>query len=161
MPPEREHWAGWRDLRDAAVDAAPLWRLGAGELHRAGGRLWWLSGDWLQPLAQPVVDWLVLAQPLELPGNGQVWLQGQLPEGRLQIRYRQGGEVLDLPGRGHRDLKRLLQESALPAFVRGRLPLLYAGEKLIAVANLPQLQVVAAAPLQLRWLPPTGGPGLS
>ncbi|MNQ48178.1 tRNA(Ile)-lysidine synthase [compost metagenome] len=161
LPPEREHWAGWRDLRDAAVDAAPLWRLAGGELRRAGGRLWWLSGDWLLPPAEPVVDWLAPEQPLALPGNGQVRLEGQVPEGRLQIRYRQGGEVLDLAGRGHRDLKRLLQESALPAFLRGRLPLLYAGEALVAVANLPQLQVAGAAPLQLHWLPPTGGPGLS
>lgn len=161
LPPEREHWAGWRDLRDAVVDAAPLWRLDGGELRRAGGRLWWLSGDWLQAPAEPVVDWPEPTQLLELPGNGQVWLEGQVPAGRLQIRYRQGGEVLDLPGRGRRDLKRLLQESALPAFVRGRLPLLYAGEALVAVANLPQLQVAAAAPLRLRWLPPTGGPGLS
>ncbi|MNF79988.1 tRNA(Ile)-lysidine synthase [compost metagenome] len=161
LPPEREHWAGWRDLRDAAVDAAPLWRLAGGELRRAGGRLWWLSGDWLLPPAGPVVDWLAPEQPLALPGNGQVRLEGQVPEGRLQIRYRQGGEVLDLPARGHRDLKRLLQESALPAFVRGRLPLLYAGEALVAVANLPQLQMAVATPLWLRWLPPTGGPGLS
>ncbi|MNC50357.1 tRNA(Ile)-lysidine synthase [compost metagenome] len=161
MPPEREHWAGWRDLRDAAVDAAPLWRLAGGELRRAGGRLWWLSGDWLLPPAEPVVDWLAPEQPLALPGNGQVRLEGQVPEGRLQIRYRQGGEVLDLPARGHRDLKRLLQESALPAFVRGRLPLLYAGEALVAVANLPQLQMAVATPLWLRWLPPTGGPSLS
>lgn len=159
--PEREHWAGWRDLRDAAADAAPRWRLGGGELRRAGGRLWWLSGDWLQAPAEAVVDWREPARPLALPGNGQVRLAGSLPEGRLQIRYRRGGEVLDLPGRGHRDLKRLLQENALPAFVRGRLPLLFAGETLVAVANLPQLQVAGAAPLQLHWLPPTGGPGLS
>ncbi|SFP87771.1 tRNA(Ile)-lysidine synthase [Geopseudomonas sagittaria] len=161
LPPEREHWAGWRDLRDAAVDAAPRWRLGGGELRRAGGRLWWLSGDWLQAPTETVVDWPEPLQPLALPGNGRVRLAGALPGGRLQIRYRQGGEVLDLAGRGHRDLKRLLQECALPAFVRGRLPLLYAGEALVAVANLPQLQVAGAAPLQLHWLPPTGGPGLS
>ena len=159
--PEREHWAGWRDLRDAAVDAAPRWCLDGGVLRRAGGRLWWLSGDWLRASVEAVVDWREPARPLALPGNGQVRLAGPVPEGRLQIRYRQGGEVLDLAGRGHRDLKRLLQESALPAFLRGRLPLLYAGEALVAVANLPQLQVAGAAALQLHWLPPTGGPGLS
>jgi len=59
--------------------------------------------------------------------------------GRLQVRYRQGGEVLAVPGRGRRDLKRLLNEAGLPGFVRARLPLLYRDGELIAVANLPQL----------------------
>lgn len=159
--PEREHWAGWCDLRDAAEDAAPIWRLGSGELRRSGGRLWWLSGAWLQALAPSSVAWSEPAQPLELPGNGRVWLEGGVPAQPLQIRYRQGGEVLELQGRGRRDLKRLLQESALPAFVRQRLPLLYAGGELLAVANLPQLKVASGAGLRLHWLPPTGGPGLS
>ena len=32
---------------------------------------------------------------------------------------------MHLPDRGHRDLKRLLNERGVPAFARGRLPLLY------------------------------------
>lgn len=159
--PEREHWAGWSDLRDAAVAAAPLWRLAGGELQRAGGRLWWLSGAWLQAPAPVAVPWGDPAQPLALPGNGRVWLERPVPAGALQIRYRAGGEVLELPGRGHRDLKRLLQESGVPVFVRGRLPLLYAGGRLVALANLPQLQMAGGAGLRLHWQPPTGGPGLS
>ena len=46
-----------------------------------------------------------------------------------------------LAGRGQRDLKRLLNECALPAFVRARVPLLYCDEQLLAVANVPQLSV--------------------
>jgi tRNA(Ile)-lysidine synthase len=159
--PEREHWAGWVALRDAGAAAAPLWRLGGGELRRAGGRLWWLSGDWLQAPRSERLDWNDAGRPLELPGNGQVWLEGPRPERSLQIRYRQGGEVLALAGRGHRDLKRLLQEAGLPAFARQRLPLLYAQDELLAVANLPQLKIAAGGGVQLHWLPPTGGPGLS
>lgn len=160
LPPEREHWVGWNNLRDAAEDAAPIWRLGGGELRRAGGRLWWLSGDWLQAPAADC-DWADPRQPLVLPGNGRVLLEGEVGAGRLQIRYRRGGEVLELAGRGHRDLKRLLQESGVPAFVRGRLPLLYAEERLLAVANLPHLQAPDAGALRLCWVGPTGGPGLS
>ncbi|MCC6077067.1 tRNA lysidine(34) synthetase TilS [Pseudomonas sp. GCM10022188] len=160
LPPEREHWVGWDNLRDAAEDAAPVWRLAGGELRRAGGRLWWLSGDWLQ-LPVAACDWADPRQALVLPGNGRVWLEGEAGAGRLQIRYRRGGEVLELAGRGHRDLKRLLQESGVPAFVRGRLPLLYADERLLAVANLPRLQAPAAGALRLCWTGPTGGAGLS
>lgn len=162
--PEREHWAGWEDLRDAREDAAPCWRLEGGELRRAGGRLWWLAGAWRVAPPPAPVAWTQPAQALELPGNGRVWLEcadGALPEGPLRIGYRQGGEVLALPGRGHRDLKRLLQESGLPAFVRGRLPLLFAGDALLAVANLPRLAAQPGAGLRLHWQPPTGGAGLS
>ncbi|HYQ39380.1 MAG TPA: tRNA lysidine(34) synthetase TilS [Pseudomonas sp.] len=159
--PEREHWAGWADLRDAGAAAAPVWRLAAGELQRAGGRLWWLSGDWLLPPPVTRIDWAQPLQPLALPGNGRVWLEGRAPGAALQIRYRQGGEVLDLPGRGHRDLKRLLQESGVPAFVRGRLPLLYDGQQFLGMANPAPPCAAPASAWRLRWEPPTGGPGLS
>lgn len=159
--PEREHWAGWVDLRDARGDAEPVWRLEGGELRRAGGWLWWLNGDWLQAPPPSAVDWSDPARPLPLPGNGRVRLEGALPGRPLQIRYRQGGEVLELLGRGRRDLKRLLQESGLPAFVRTRLPLLYAGGELLAVANLPGLQARLQPALRLVWESPTAGPGLS
>src|SRR5690606_7529712 len=111
--PEREHWAGWGDLRDARGDAEPVWRLEEGELRRAGGRLWWLSGDWRREPPPAALDWSDAAQPLELPGNGRVRLEGAVPGVPLQIRYRRGGEVLELVGRGRRDLKRLLQEGGL------------------------------------------------
>lgn len=159
--PEREHWAGWVDLRDAGADAAPVWRLAGGELQRAGGRLWWLSGDWLRAPPGPVIDWVEPLRPLELPGNGRVWVEGCPPGASLRIRYRQGGEVLELPGRGHRDLKRLLQESGVPAFVRGRLPLLYDGQQFLGVANPAPPCAAPASAWRLRWEPPTGGPGLS
>ncbi len=149
--PDAQHWAGWQDLRDAAPSATPIWALADGQLQRAGGRLWWLADDWSQtPTA--AVDWALPAAPLTLPGNGEVRLCGPVPQGRVQIRYRQGGEVLHIAGRGHRDLKRLLNESGLPPFVRARLPLLFVDGQLQAVANLP-LRTGAAA--DLHWLPPT------
>lgn len=161
LPPEREHWTGWVDLRDAAVDATPCWRLSGGELRRHGGRLWWLSGAWLAAPPPAGEPWLAPQEPLALPGNGRVWLEGALPNGALRVEYRHGGEVLDLPGRGHRDLKRLLQECGVPPFVRERLPLLKCGDRLLAVANLPQLRTSGEGAPGLRWQPPTGGPGLS
>lgn len=158
--PDSEHWAGWDALRDAAGDGRPVWSLADGELHRAGGRLWWLSGAWLQSVA-PVSIWVDSSRPLSLPGNGQLHFSGQAPEGPLQIYYRRGGEVMSLPGRGHRDLKRLLNEKGLPAFARGRLPLLYRGEQLLAVANLPALVATPHAGWQLHWQPPSSDQGLS
>ncbi len=149
--PDTQHWAGWYNLRDAAPSATPVWALAGGQLVRSGSRLWWLPDDW-STLPEGVIDWARPDESLSLPGNGQVNLCGLTPQGRVQIRYRQGGEVLKVEGRGHRDLKRLLNESALPAFVRGRLPLLFVDGQLQAVANLP---LGDEPTVILQWLPPT------
>ncbi|MGE7960692.1 tRNA lysidine(34) synthetase TilS [Pseudomonas sp. NPDC089530] len=158
--PDSDHWAGWQTLRDATGDSCPVWRLGHGEVRRAAGRIWWLSDVWLQSPLSPV-GWGDSDVALPLPGNGHVQFTGRAPQGPLQVRYRLGGEVMQLPGRGHRDLKRLLNEAGLPAFVRGRLPLLYRGEQLLAVANLPGLDANAQEGWQLYWQPPSSDQGLS
>jgi tRNA(Ile)-lysidine synthase len=158
--PDSDHWSGWEDLRDAAVDARPIWRLTEGELHRAGSRIWWLSGSWLRPAAD-AGEWHDPSQPLVLPENGVLSFSGQKPGGPLQIRYREGGEVMALQDRGHRDLKRLLNERGVPGFVRGRLPLLYRGTQLLAVANLRGLSGSEREGWHLHWAPLSEDQGLS
>lgn len=158
--PDSDHWAGWHSLRDAKLDAQPLWRLANGDLHRCGERIWWLPSSWSE-FSDASVSWAQPQNPLELPGNGQLRLIGRVPEGVLQVRYRQGGEIIDIPGRGRRDLKRLLNESGLPGFVRGRLPLLYRGEQLLAVPSLAGLWKTSNDGWQLHWMPQTCDQGLS
>ncbi|MGJ7548234.1 tRNA lysidine(34) synthetase TilS [Pseudomonas alloputida] len=155
--PDTRHWAGWADLRDAAGDAQPIWRLAGGQLVRSHGRIWWLNGDWLKQPVGPLA-WGDPGAALALPDNGNVRLVCTRPMDGLHVAYRQGGEVLDIPGRGRRDLKRLLNELQVPHFVRQRLPLLYCGERLLAVANLPSL---GQADCQLHWQLPTNAQGLS
>ncbi|RRV68991.1 tRNA lysidine(34) synthetase TilS [Stutzerimonas stutzeri] len=150
LAPDENHWAGWECLRDARADATPRWRLAGGELQRSGERIWWLPDGWLASVGGPV-DWPDPSVELQLPGNGSLRLEGAPPIGRLQIRYRTGGEVMAVSGRGRRDLKRLLNEAGVPAFARGRLPLLYCDEQLVAVANLPQLSAGRCA---LKWCAP-------
>ncbi|MES2817850.1 MAG: tRNA lysidine(34) synthetase TilS [Pseudomonadota bacterium] len=160
--PDSEHWRGWENLRDAAQDATPVWRLERGELRRADGRLWWLSGEWQEMPCLPAKGLPILSsESLVLPGNGRVRLQGGGAPEALCIRYRRGGEVLQVPGRGRRDLKRLLSERAVPGFVRARLPLLCRGDEVIAVANLPELGAWGADAWQLIWQAPTNDQGLS
>jgi tRNA(Ile)-lysidine synthase len=158
--PDSDHWSGWDDLRDATGDARPVWRLAEGELHRAGGRIWWLSGRWLR-VPPPVGLWTDPSTTLVLPENGELTITGQIPAGLLQIRYREGGEVMNLPERGHRDLKRLLNERGVPGFVRGRLPLLYRGAQLLAVANLRGLDGNEQEGWHLQWDPLSEDQGLS
>lgn len=150
--PDSEHWAGWQTLREAAVDAAPVWKLAAGELRRSDERLWWLAGDWLRSPV-PVHAAVQGNQQLVLPGNGLVRIDGILPAGDWQLGYRRGGEQIFLPGRGHRDLKRLFNELRVPAFVRDRLPLLRLDNQVVAIANLPGMQGAADGSWQLQWQP--------
>lgn len=158
--PDSEHWAGWQALRDAAVDAAPVWRLAAGELRRSDERLWWLVGDWLRAPEQ-LDRALQGSQCAVLPGNGRVRIEGRLPAGNWQLGYRRAGEQILLPGRGHRDLKRLFNELRVPVFVRERLPLIRLDGQVVAVANLPGLDGALDGSWQLHWQPPTSDQGLS
>ncbi len=158
--PDSDHWASWHSLRDAKGDAQPIWRLAEGDLHRCGERIWWLPSTWSE-FSDATLGWPDPQNPLELPGNGRLSFIGNPPEGPLVIRYRQGGEIIDVPGRGRRDLKRLLNESGVPGCVRGRLPLLYQGEQLLAVPSLAGLWPMPADGWQLHWMPQTCDQGLS
>ncbi len=158
--PDSEHWAGWRSLRDAGVDAVPVWKLAAGELRRSEQHVWWLSGDWLHmpPLFNAAVQG---DQDVVLPGNGSVRIDGMLPAGNWQLGYRRAGEQMLLPARGHRDLKRLLNELGVPVFLRDRLPLLRLDNHVVAIANLPGLHGAYDGSWQLHWQPPSSDQGLS
>lgn len=85
-------------------------------------------------------------KPLVLPGSGRVLSASRglgtglsvarLQQGPITVRFRQGGESCLLPGRGHHHkLKKLFQEAGIPPWERPRLPLIYVGEELAAVAD--------------------------
>lgn len=151
--PDSAHWAGWLALLQAGTDAQPLWQLQNGALVRHGQRLYWLASHWLQsPPAPALVQ--VANGDYRLPDNGLLRVSGLACE-PLRVAYRTGGEQLELLGRGRRDLKRLLQEQGVPVFVRNRVPLLFAGEQLVAVAGLPALRAKEAVGLEVAWLPPS------
>lgn len=100
-------------------------------------------------------------EPLALPDGARLALLGApaLPE-RCRVMARRGGERIQLPGREHRhSVKHLLQDLAVPPWLRQRLPLLVAADgRVLAVADL-----ACEAGLQdwldrhnahLRWSPP-------
>lgn len=147
--PDTAHWAGWDALRDAQADAQPLWRLHNGALLRSQNRLYWLPELWLQ--SPPAVDVLIdTAGRYDLPSNGYLIVHGEVRE-PLHMRYRQGAERFFIDGRGHRDLKRLLQECAVPAFLRSRLPVIFLGQQPVALANLPHLTHPQLQGISFTW----------
>lgn len=54
----------------------------------------------------------------------------------FEVRRRHGGERLRPSGGRTRELKHVLQEARVPPWLRGRLPLVFAGETLVAVAGV-------------------------
>ena len=88
-----------------------------------------LPQDWTQ-------DWDGRA-PLALPTGDRLELSGAAGfDAPVRAHARQGGERLLLPGRGHRHaLKRVLQERDVPPWQRARMPLLSAGDELLAAGD--------------------------
>lgn len=71
-------------------------------------------------------------RPTEHAGLPETWVR----EG-LQVRFRQGGESFRPLDRGHtRPLKRWLSDAHILPWMRDRIPLLFHGETLVAVADL-------------------------
>jgi len=113
------------------------------------------------PTAPREIAWAWRAETVcQLPeGLGKIELKadahgpvnpGALPA-RLTIRWRRGGERLVVaPGRPRRTLKSLLRESGLPPAERMRLPLVYGGARLLAVADLWVDESVQAGPRARR-----------
>lgn len=84
-----------------------------------------------------VLQWDANAE-LNIPNVGLLEASAGLAEkGSYEIRFRRGGERLRPVGRNHaQSLKNLLQEHQVPPWLRERIPLIYQGDELIAVAGL-------------------------
>ena len=133
------------ELIPARSDAQPLVHWPGGELRRYRDQLYVLApaesaaATTLKPLCARRCR-------IELgPGQGELNLVDDVPggirrdlvEAGLVIRYRAGGEEIRPHGRRYtRKLKKLLQDEGVVPWMRQRIPLLFAGDKLVAVADL-------------------------
>lgn len=96
---------------------------------------------------------------LRLEPGAESGLAEALVAAGLSVRPRMGGEEIQLSGQTHtRKLKKLLQEEGIVPWMRDRLPLLYSGDRLVAVGDLWLAGDAIARPgVALRW---TGRPAL-
>ncbi len=162
-PPERRLSQGLVDLLRAASDRQPALVWTEGCIRRYRGRLYLLPPYLPQPPAVGL-PW-DMRQPLNVPELGCLEVRTSVGRGLrarcaqqapVEVRFRQGGERMRL--RGHtrpRTLKRLLQERGVPPWVRERLPLIFIGHELAAVADLLLAEPFIAGPtepgLELCW----------
>ncbi len=133
------------ELIPAAGDAEPLisWHKEDQlvEIRRFGDRIYVVLPD--ESLQMPATLTWQAESPLALPGNGTLSLEEAadegfvLPEdGKLEIRFRQGGEAAKPAGRRTRSLKKVLQDYQVPPWLRSRMPLVYLDGELLAVGDL-------------------------
>ncbi len=101
--------------------------------------------------ARHVTDWDLQA-PLAFNHGRLTASRGDQPglaasrlSDRVTIRFRQGGEQIQLASGQHHPLKKLLQEYQVPPWMRNRVPLIYSGDELVAVAG-----IVIAQPYRSR-----------
>lgn len=143
-PPATRLYQAVHELIPAREDAQPLVQWPGAELRRYRNHLYIMRAlgglpDEPAPVLQP-------GEPLDLgPGMGQLVLSPgvdrgidpELARAGLEVRYRHGGEEIRPVGHEctHK-LKKLLQQEGIVPWMRERLPLLYSGEKLVAVADL-------------------------
>jgi len=132
------------DVLQSRADAEPCVRWGAHELRRYRDDLYLLKQR-PEPDSSQVLEWS-LPEPLALPGTGGVLnvtrqtgrgIRASAVESGVQVSWRRGGERCLPAGRGqHHSLKKLFQEQGIPPWERSRIPLIYIGDQLAAVAGL-------------------------
>ncbi len=133
------HWSGAevRRYRDQLYAMAPL------PAHDSGAEIEW-----------------DLEAPLELPALGgrlrATRVQGQgvhASRGRVTVRFRAGGERCRPLGRHETHaLKKLFQEAGVPPWQRERIPLIFIGGELAAVAGLWVCEPFAASGMDYGWI---------
>jgi tRNA(Ile)-lysidine synthase len=133
------------ELIPSREDAQPLVTWSGAEIRRYRGQLYIMSGQ--KPASElPAGGLWRSGEALALgPGYGSLRLTNQGSRGidpdligdGLTVRFRHGGEEIRIVANGAtRKLKKLLQEAGILPWMRDRLPLIFAGDTLIAVADL-------------------------
>jgi len=84
---------------------------------------------------------------LQLYAGAAQGLADAVIDAGLEVRFRSGGEEIKPTGQSHtRKLKKLLQDEGVVPWMRDRLPLLYSGGELVAVADLWIASAAASEP---------------
>jgi tRNA(Ile)-lysidine synthase len=153
-----------QDVLHSRQDAEPCVRWGGFELRRYRDRLYVLQQMTAPPPVQEL-DWSLEA-PLSIqpaggvlsatPRTGQGIRESALGGNGVRVGWRRGGECCVPAGRGqHHSLKKLFQEQGIPPWQRARIPLIYIGGQLAAVAGLWVCEPFQAGPgepgLLIQW----------
>ena len=143
----------------ARVDAQPLVSWPGASVRRYRNGLYLLPENLADAveLAEVSGDELELGAGLgvlKFEADADIGLSKQLFDRGLTVMPRVGGERFLPHGQSHtRELKKLLQEEGIVPWMRDRLPLVYAGDQLVAVGDLwLAANATEENGLQLKWI---------
>jgi len=126
----------------AKQDSVPMIAYADVEIRRFQGKLYFMRS-----LPEHDVSQIIECNSTaDLKINNHITLSWQQLDGQglkeafitagLTLRFRQGGEQIQLPKQPHRkSLKHLFQQWAIPPWQRDRIPLLFSGERLVAIVG--------------------------
>lgn len=153
-----------RQIREAAPPRTLRFDLGTRTLHRYRGEVWLVAsavaGGEREWFGERAVDWG--GGRIEFThGTGEGIARDQLDGAALRIAPRRGGERFRPDGgRPRRDLRKLLQERAVPPWMRDTLPLLWHADELVWVPGIgvdSAWQCAAGEPgITPAWFPASG-----
>lgn len=142
-PPATQLQSVIMDLIPARDDGQPIVQWTGAEIRRYRDQVYVLP---VAPADDALVSQQLVDNRIELgAGLGELRLEPNASRGLadaivsrgIEVRYRCGGEEIKPLGQTHtRKLKKLLQEEGIVPWMRERLPLLYSGGDLVAVADL-------------------------
>jgi tRNA(Ile)-lysidine synthase len=132
------------ELVHARQDAQPLVSWPGAEVRRYRGHIYLLAAS---PANESEAGRRLTEEtPLDLgPGMGCLslartdgpFIDSEVAAAGLTVHFRMGGESIRPVGHEHsQKLKKLLQDAAVVPWMRERIPLLYSGDDLVAVADL-------------------------
>lgn len=135
MPDAKKLQTICMDVLNAAADRFPLVCWSDVEVRRYQDDLYIMRALGSHD-ASAIFEW-DLAEDLRLPSGQKLIDRAGLSMfvDSVQIRFRRGGEVIKLPGRGTHTLKKMFQAWGVPPWERERIPLLFYGKELIAVVG--------------------------
>ncbi|MCC5856901.1 MAG: tRNA lysidine(34) synthetase TilS [Ectothiorhodospiraceae bacterium] len=161
MPPRARLRQGLRDLLHAGEDRHPCLRWPGGRLRRYGDALYADEGVDPPPL-EGEVSWhgeprLLLPAGVLHSEPGPEGLDPAVVRAGLELGARRPGERCRPVGRGERPVKKLLQEAAIPPWLRSRWPVLRRGGTVVAIPGVCVCQGFQVPPgesgLVLAWEP--------
>lgn len=149
------------ELVPAREDAQPLVTWPGAEIRRYRDHLFVLpattdnveSCRWRRLTKDSIFDLGPGMGSLQLVDESTPGIDPDIVSQDLEIRFRRGGEEIRPVGHEYtRKLKGLLQNEGILPWMRQRLPLLYCGDKLVAVANIwIAADCIAQSGLVVRW----------
>lgn len=134
LPPSQVQLAGiLEQMFEAKEDKNPIIRWENAEIRRYQGEIYAFKP--LNPFDNSqIIFWEDVKKPLGIKGGGIVEYPFEIvPEAKITVRFRQGGEKIRVGKKLRKMLKQIMQEKGIPPWLRERVPLLYFDEECVSI----------------------------